>query len=74
EDIQNYLKPFNLAPITPSVISPNYLFLKHNIKVTYALNKLQESEQWLHGQIIDKIDEYYTNEVEIFNAQFAKSR
>ncbi|SCN45848.1 baseplate wedge subunit [Cronobacter phage Pet-CM3-4] len=74
EDIQNYLKPFNLATITPSVISPNYLFLKHKIKVTYALNKLQESEQWLHGQIIDKIDEYYTNEVEIFNAQFAKSR
>lgn len=74
EDVQNYLKPFNLAPITPSVISPNYLFLKTNIKVTYALNKLQESEQWLRGQVIDKIDEYYTNEVEIFNAQFAKSR
>lgn len=74
EDVQNYLKPFNLAPITPSVISPNYLFLKSNIKVTYALNKLQESEQWLRGQVIDKIDEYYTNEVEIFNAQFAKSR
>lgn len=74
EDIQNYLKPFNLAPITPSVISPNYLFLRTNIKVTYALNKLQESEQWLHGQVIDKIDEYYTNEVEIFNAGFAKSK
>ena len=74
EDVQNYLKPFNLAPITPSVISPNYLFLRTNVKVTYALNKLQESEQWLHGQVIDKIDEYYTNEVEIFNAGFAKSK
>lgn len=74
EDIQTYLTDFNLAPITPVVISPNYLFLKHNIKVTYALNKLQESEQWLKGQIIDQIDSYYTNEVEIFNKSFAKSK
>lgn len=74
EDIQDYLADYNLAPITPIVISPNYLFLKHNIKVTYALNKLQESEQWLKGQIIDQIDNYYTNEVEIFNKSFAKSK
>ena len=74
EDIQNYLSDYNLAPITPSVISPNYLFLKHNIKVTYALNKLQESEQWLRGKIIDQIDRYYIDEVELFNKSFAKSR
>lgn len=74
EDIQDYLAPYNLAPITPVVMSPNYLFLKHDIKVTYALNKLQESEQWLKGKIIDQIDSYYTNEVEIFNKSFAKSK
>lgn len=74
EDIKNYLKDYNLAPITPSIISPNYLFIKTNLKVTYALNKLQESEQWLEGQIIDKIDRYYTEDVEIFNLSFAKSK
>lgn len=74
EDIKNYLKDYNLAPITPSIISPNYLFIKTNLKVTYALNKLQESEQWLEGQIIDKIDRYYTEDVEIFNSSFAKSK
>lgn len=74
EDIKNYLKDYNLAPITPSIISPNYLFVKTNLKVTYALNKLQESEQWLEGQIIDKIDRYYTEDVEIFNSSFAKSK
>lgn len=71
EDMQNYLKEFNVAPITPSVISPNYLFIKSNIKVTYALNKLQESEQWLSAQVIDQINTYYTNEVEIFNSSFS---
>lgn len=74
EDIQNYLKAYNLAPITPSVISPNYLFIKHDIKVTYALNKLQESEQWLESQIINHIDDYYIKEVEVFNKSFAKSK
>lgn len=74
EDIKNYLKDYNLAPITPSIISPNYLFIKTNLKVAYALNKLQESEQWLEGQIIDKIDRYYTEDVEIFNSSFAKSK
>lgn len=74
EDIQNYLKEYNLAPITPSAISPNYLFIKHNINVTYAINKLQESEQWLESKIIDQIDRYYIEDVELFNKSFAKSK
>lgn len=74
EDIQDYLADYNVSTITPSVISPNYMFLKHNIKVSYALNKLQESEQWLQAQVIDQIDRYYINDVEIFNHGFAKSK
>ncbi|AZU98532.1 hypothetical protein [Acinetobacter phage AbTZA1] len=74
EDIQTYLKEYNLAPITPSVISPNYLFIKHNIRVTYAINKLQESEQWLESRILDQIDRYYIEDVELFNKSFAKSK
>ncbi|QYN80327.1 baseplate wedge subunit [Kosakonia phage 305] len=74
EDMQDYLNGFNVSTITPSVISPNYMFLKHNIRVTYALNKLQESEQWLKAQVIDQIDRYYIDEVEIFNRGFAKSK
>ncbi|EQA7786702.1 hypothetical protein ACX818_001288 [Acinetobacter baumannii] len=74
EDIQNYLKEYNLAPITPSVISPNYLFIKHDIRVTYAINKLQESEQWLESRILNQIDRYYIEDVELFNKSFAKSK
>lgn len=74
EDIQTYLSDYNISTITPAVISPDYMFIKHDIKVTYALNKLQESEQWLSAQVINKIDEYYTSNVEIFNKSFAKSK
>ncbi|AHY25410.1 baseplate wedge subunit [Serratia phage PS2] len=74
EDIKGYLNAYNLATITPSIINPDYMFLQHDVKVTYDLNKLSESEQWLEGKIIDSIDKYYTDEVEIFNKSFAKSR
>lgn len=74
DDIKNYLNEYNLATITPAVISPDYLFLKKVVKVSYSLNKLQESDQWLENQIINQIDRYYTEEVEIFNSSFAKSK
>lgn len=74
EDIINYLNQYNVSTITPSPISPNYLFIKQNIKVTYAMNKLQESEQWLQSKVIDQIDRYYTDHVELFNRSFAKSK
>ncbi|QPB08870.1 baseplate wedge protein [Klebsiella phage Metamorpho] len=74
EDIQDYLRPFCLAPITPSVMSPDYLFIRHNIKASYSLNKLQESEQWLQSKIIDSIDRYYIDDVEMFNKSFSKSK
>lgn len=74
EDIENYLNDYNVSTITPTAISPDYLFIKHNIKVTYAINKLQESEQWLQSKVIDQIDKYYTDQVELFNKSFAKSK
>lgn len=74
EDMRDYLAKYNLAPITPSIIDPNYLYIKQNIKVSYSINDLAESEQWLRGAVIDQIDAYYTDEVEIFNQTFSKSK
>lgn len=74
EDIEDYLSDYNLGPITPVVQSPDYLFVRSKITVTYSLNKLQESEQWLNSEIIKQIDNYYLKEVEIFNTSFAKSK
>lgn len=74
EDMQNYLGKYNLATITPSIIDPNYLYIVQNVKVTYDISKLIESEEWLRGQIINEIDKYYTDNVEIFNKSFSKSK
>ncbi|QDH49019.1 baseplate wedge subunit [Pantoea phage Phynn] len=74
EDMQNYLSKYNLAPITPSILDPNYLYVVQKIKVTYDISKLVESEEWLRGQVISAVDRYYTDNVEIFNRSFSKSK
>ena len=74
EDMQVYLSKYNLAPITPSIIDPNYLFITQRVKVTYSINDLAESEQWLRGAVIDNIDKYYMEEVEVFNKSFSQSK
>ena len=74
EDIQNYLSKYNLAPITPAVIDPNYMYIKSRIKVTYNLAELYNSEEWLRGEIINSIDRYYIDDVELFNRSFSSSK
>lgn len=74
EDIQNFLKQYNMATIKPVVHSPNYLYVKSNVKVTYSLTGLVQTEEWLQGQVLDAIDRYYVEEVEIFNRGFYTSK
>lgn len=74
EDIQNYLKMYNVATITPIVHSPNYMYVTKTVNVTYALNALPQTEEWLQGRVLNAIDRYYTEEVEIFNKGFYTSK
>lgn len=74
EDIQQFLSKFNIASITPIVIDPKYMYIKHNINVQYKLNNLTESEEWLRGKILESIDRYYIENVEIFNKSFHSSK
>lgn len=74
DDIKAYLEKYNLGPITPIVMSPNYIHIKHNIKVSYKLGKMPESEEWLKGQVMKSIDRYYTENVESFGKSFHTSK
>lgn len=74
EDIQNFLKQYNIATIMPIVQSPNYLYVTKNVNVTYSINDLSQTQEWLQGQVLDAIDRYYTEQVEIFNKGFYTSK
>lgn len=70
DDIKAYLEKYNLGPITPVIMSPNYIYIKHDIKVQYKLGQTSESEEWLKGKVLEQIDRYYIENVEQFSKQF----
>lgn len=74
EDIQTFLAQYNVGTITPVVTDPKYMYIKHDITVQYRLNNLTESEEWLRGKVVDAIDRYYIENVEIFNRSFHASK
>lgn len=74
EDMQNFLNKYNVAPVTPIVMDPKYMYIKHNINVQYKLNNLSETEEWLRGKVVDAMDRYYIEHVELFNRSFHSSK
>lgn len=74
EDIENYLKEFNIVTITPRVVDPNYLYINHKIRVNYKQGSLPEGTDFLKSRIVEAISKYYEDEVEIFNSSFHVSR
>lgn len=74
EDIEAYLDEFNIITITAKVVDPDYLYIKHNIKVNYKQGSLPEGTDYLRSQIVNSVSEYYDDEVEIFNKSFHVSR
>lgn len=74
EDMQNFLSNYNVSTVTPVVMDPKYMYVKHDLKVQYALNRLKETEEWLKGKVVDSIDRYYIEHVELFNKSFHASK
>lgn len=73
-DIEDYLKEFNIVTVTPKVVDPDYLYVKHNLTINYRTGSLSEGADYLKAQIINAISAYYYDEVEIFNASFHVSK
>lgn len=73
-DIEQYLSEFNIVTITPKVVDPNYLYVKHNLRVNYRTGSLSEGADYLKSSIVNAISEYYYKEVEIFEASYHVSR
>lgn len=74
EDIEEYLREFNIVTITPKVVDPDYLYVDHRLTVNYRIGSLPEGTDYLKSQIVQAISNYYDTEVEIFNQSFHVSR
>ncbi|CAM0001180.1 baseplate wedge subunit [Vibrio phage D479] len=74
EDIEAYLQEFNIVTVTPKVVDPEYLYIRHNLRVNYRIGSLSEGADYLKSAITAAISEYYSREVEIFEASYHTSR
>lgn len=74
QDIVDYLTPFKMGNIRPVVVNPIYLFIKHDIKIYYNANTMNESRDWLKGKILDGMKVFYRDNVELFNHALKKSK
>lgn len=74
DDIESYLSEFNIVTITPKVVDPDYLYIKHNITLDYKPNLLSEGTDYLKSQVVSRISDYYNTEVEVFDSSFSVSK
>jgi len=63
-----------MGVVTPKVVDPNYLYISHDIKVSYRLGELSDNEEILREQILNSLESYYNINVENFNGSFHTSK
>lgn len=68
------LKKFNVAPVTPKIVSPIYVFIDHNIEVDYDVNELKITEAQLEQSVIEAMQTYYDENITTFNSSFHVSK
>lgn len=73
-DIKEYLSEYHMGKLHVEIQTPLYVFIKHNIKVSYSANELMESKDWLERRVIENITKFYKEEVEFFNTPLHKSK
>lgn len=74
DDIETYLKEFNIVTISPKVVDPEYLYIRHNLRINYSIGSLSEGADYLKSAIVAAISNYYSTDVEIFEASYHTSR
>lgn len=74
QEIVEYLSKLTIGKFNPIVINPIYLFIRHDINVSYNPIELNESRDWLDTKIRDNVFDYYKEEIEIFGNQLHKSK
>ena len=72
--IEEYLKQYNVVTISPKVVTPDYLFIEHNIEVDYKVTELNVSEDELFNSILGQVAQYYSDNITAFASSFHVSK
>lgn len=72
--IEQYLKKYNIVTISPKVVTPDYLFIEHDVEVDFKVTELNVSEDELFNSILQSINEYYASSITAFSDSFHVSK
>lgn len=72
--IEEYLKQYNIVTISPKVVTPDYLFIEHDIEVDYKVTELNVSEDELYNAILGQVAAYYSENITAFASSFHVSK
>ena len=73
-DMLGFLNQYNILTITPIIVQPDYLYVKHFVTVNYNGSAVPQGTSFLTEQIINKLDQYYIEQVEFFKSTFHVSK
>lgn len=68
--IMDVIKPSSVLTVTPSIIDPDYIYIKLNVNVYYDSTKTTRTTAELQSGIIDSIKNYAANNLNTFNSTF----
>jgi len=71
--LQQELKPFIVASITPEFVDPETLFVRMNTRFVYDPNKTTNSPETLVSKVVATINNYNTDNLKTFTGQYRAS-
>ena len=71
--INNILTNKKVLAITPEIVDPEYFFISLNLTVVYNQRVTTKTSDVIKQNVIDTINQYFTNELQKFDKDFNKS-
>lgn len=72
-EITTFIKKYNVIPIIPEIIEPDYVYINVNSKVKYDYSKLLGTESELLNRVLISINDYETLYLDGFDRDFRYS-
>lgn len=68
--VENVIKPISVLTVNPTVVDPDYTYLKLNVDVVYDPNKTTYTSSQLESRVQTAIRQFAANELNTFNSTF----
>jgi hypothetical protein len=69
--IQNVINPISVLTVTPTIVDPDYTYLKLTVNIVYDPNKTTQTAQQIENGVKSAIQTFANNTLNTFNSTFS---